>query len=85
MLYYQKGDQLFAATVRADDGFEVVATRTLPYQATFALMDIHPDGRLLIVDVAGATPDAGGDVPVRRLIVTTNWFTELTARLGVDD
>ena len=81
-LYYQSGDQILAARVRTDDGFEVLSTRTLPVQVTRFLLDIHPDGRLLITDLAGANPGSGSDAAVPQLIVSTNWFTELRERLG---
>ena len=95
-LYYQRGEQIFAARIRTDDGFEVLSTRTLPVQVTGFLLDIHPDGRLLVTDGPGptpdlvtdgpgTTPDIEGDVAVPQLIVTTNWFTELTARLGAEN
>ena len=81
-LYYQKRDRIFAAEIRAQDGFEVLSTRTLPFQALGQLQDIHPDGRLLIPDPEGTQQDDPSGGVAQQLIVSTNWFTELRARLG---
>jgi hypothetical protein len=79
-LYYSRDAELVAAELRATDRFEVVDRRTLPFRVNGFLQDIHPDGRLLVAELAGASTAEGGMAP--QLIVVTNWFTELRARLG---
>jgi hypothetical protein len=81
-LYYQKRNQIFAASVRTEDGFEVLSTPILPFEANGWLQDIHPDGRLPIPVFDAAPQDDQSDGTPQRLIVSTGWFTELMARLG---
>jgi hypothetical protein len=81
VLYYQKRNEVFAAAVSTHDGFRVTATRKLPFTVSSLIQDIHPDGRLLVTDPVGVQAEEDGNVP-RRLVVATNWFTELRARLG---
>lgn len=82
-LYYHKGNEVFSARVDMSDGFRVVETHETDIRIDGFIQDMHPDGRLLIVSPSGAGASQQADgVTTPRLIVTTNWFTELTARLG---
>ena len=81
-LYYHEQNRIRAASIGTEDGFEVLSTRTLPFQVTGFLQDIHPDGRLLIAEFEGATQSDETIGASEQLIVFTGWFTELRARLG---
>jgi hypothetical protein len=44
---------------------------------------MHPDGRLLITSTSGAgSSEESDEVTIPRVVVVTNWFTELRSRLG---
>lgn len=82
-LYYHKGNEVFSARVDMSDGFRVVETHETDIRIDGFIQDMHPDGRLLIASPSGAGASQQADgATTPRLIVTTNWFTELTARLG---
>ena len=79
-LYYHEGSRIVAATVDASNGFRVAERRVVSVPAQgFLLEDAHPDGRLLLL-TAGDVTD--GEEQQARLILVTNWQTELTRRLG---
>ena len=83
MLHYVEDRQLIAVDVRAGEGLVVESRRTIPGPLTESgrLVGSHPDGRLLIAEAEGSAGAAEFDAS-SRLIVVTNWFTELKARLG---
>jgi hypothetical protein len=81
-LFYRRGRQLVAAAVTTGDRFTVGATRTLfegPYQSAGigarAELSISGDGKRFVM-LRHADEES-------RIVVVTNWLTELRARLGV--
>jgi Tol biopolymer transport system component len=80
-LYYLEGQRLIAVDLRAEDGLVLEGRRTLPGQVNGILRGSHPDGRLLIAQLAGSV--GGGEASEKsQLIVVVNWFTQLRERLG---
>jgi serine/threonine-protein kinase len=78
-LYYWKGDQLFAATVRTTPTFAVTGQRLVmsgaySHWGLYANYDVHPEGdRFIMIEGSGESED--------ELTVVVNWFDELQARM----
>ena len=79
-LYYHKNQQIYAAELDTSNGIRVTDVGETGLLINGWLQHIHPDGRLLVASTAGATES--GVVTMPRLIVSSNWFTELRARLN---
>jgi len=78
-LYYQEAGVLMAAELDTSDGARVQSRRRVLERA-FTIRDVHPDGRFLRFRRDDAS-QAGSEAP--RVMIVTNWFTELRERLGV--
>jgi Tol biopolymer transport system component len=81
-LFYRRGRQVVAVAVTTGDRFTMGATRTLfegPYQTagggSRAELSISGDGKQFVM-LRRADEES-------RIVVVTNWLTELRARLGV--
>lgn len=80
LVYQPEGEDMWiGARVRTTSGFQVVERATFAdgdgmYLTGRGTWDLAPDGRLIAVRGAGTSEG--------RLIVITNWFQELKARMG---
>ncbi len=77
-IYYMKDGQMMVADVAASNGFAVLSRRVLfPWRAgpnlSHANYDVSPDGKMLMLQSSGEET---------KMVVITNWFTELRAKLA---
>ncbi|MDH3271250.1 MAG: protein kinase [Gemmatimonadota bacterium] len=84
-LYYGQNGQILVATVAAQGDFRIVDRS--PFPVTFtnsepSLLDVHRDGRLLIVSTPIDAVVNEQYAASTRVVVATNWFTQLRQRLG---
>ena len=85
-LYYLGADRrMVAAELSTDDGFRVLERRptAVLVPTTHYVQDLHPDGsRFLLVGLSEQPSQDQGGAQQARLVVVTNWLTELRRRLG---